>query len=57
LVARRIKCRNGLTRQDKTAATFPDLLKRNFTAGRPNAKWVGDITEIPAAPGSCTWPP
>ena len=47
LVARRIRRRNGLTRQDKTAPKFPDLLKRDFTANRPNAKWVGDITEIP----------
>lgn len=47
LVARRIKRRNGLTRQDKTTAPFPDLVKRDFTAEAPNAKWVGDITEIP----------
>jgi transposase InsO family protein len=47
LVARRIKRRNGLTRQDKTAAKFPGLLRRDFTAGRPNARWVGDMTEIP----------
>jgi len=51
LVARRIKRRNGLTKQDKTAPKFPDLLKRNFTAGRPNARWVGDMTEIPTAGG------
>lgn len=50
LVARRIKRRNGLTRQDKTAPKFPDLLKRDFTASRPNAKWVGDMTEIPTGP-------
>ena len=50
LIARRIKRRNGLTRQDKNAPKFPDLLKRNFTAGRPNAKWVGDMTEIPTGP-------
>ena len=50
LVARRIRRRNGLTRQDKTAPKFPDLLKRDFTADRPNAKWVGDITEIPTGP-------
>ena len=37
LVVRRIKRRNGLTRQDKTASKFPDLLKWNFTADRPNA--------------------
>jgi putative transposase len=47
LVARQITRRGGLTRQDKTTPTFPDLLKRNFTADRPNARWVGDITEIP----------
>lgn len=47
LIARRIKRRNGLTKQDKTKTKFPDLLKRNFTAEAPNTKWVGDITEIP----------
>ncbi len=47
LVARRIRRRNGLTRQDKTAPKFPDLLRRDFTADRANAKWVGDMTEIP----------
>lgn len=50
LVARRIKRRNGLTRQDKTAPKFPDLLRRDFTAEAPNVKWVGDITEIPTGP-------
>lgn len=50
LIARRIKRRNGLTRQDKTAPKFPDLLKRNFTAEVPNAKWVGDMTEVPTGP-------
>ena len=47
LIARRIKRRTGLTRQDKTAPKFPDLLKRDFTADRPNARWVGDMTDIP----------
>ena len=51
LVARRIKRRNGLTRQDKTTATLPDLLKRDFTADVPNGRWVGDITEFPTATG------
>jgi len=35
LVARRIQRRGGLTRQDKTAAKFPDLLRRDFTASGP----------------------
>jgi len=51
LVARRIKRRNGLTRQDKAAPKFPDLLRRDFTADRPNVTWVGDMTEIPTAAG------
>jgi putative transposase len=50
LIARRIKRRSGLTRQDKTAPKFPDLLRRDFTADRPNARWVGDMTEIPTGP-------
>ena len=40
LVARRIKHRNGLTKQDKTAPKFPDLVKRDFTAAARNCKWV-----------------
>ncbi|MCA0179283.1 MAG: IS3 family transposase [Actinobacteria bacterium] len=51
LVARRIRRRNGLTRQDKAKAPFPDLLRRDFTADRPNSRWVGDITEIPTGAG------
>jgi putative transposase len=51
LVARTIRRRHGLTRQDKTAPKFGDLLRRDFTAGAPNRRWVGDMTEIPTAAG------
>lgn len=51
LVARKIRRRRGLTRQDKNAAKFPDLLKRDFTASAPNTRWVGDMTEIPTSGG------
>lgn len=51
LVARVIRRRSGLTRQDKTAPKFPDLLKRNFTADTPNSKWVGDMKEIVTGEG------
>ena len=51
LVARIIKHRRGLTKQDKKAAKFPDLLNRDFTACMPNQRWVGDITEIPTLEG------
>ncbi|HEV8176339.1 MAG TPA: IS3 family transposase, partial [Gemmatimonadales bacterium] len=48
---RKVKRNKGLTRQDKTAPKFPDLLKRDFTAATINSRWVGDITEIPTAEG------
>ncbi|HEY4630729.1 MAG TPA: IS3 family transposase [Blastococcus sp.] len=51
LIARKIRRRGGLTRQDKTAPKFPDLLRRDFTASAPNRRWVGDMTEIPTAAG------
>ena len=38
LIARRIRHRHGLTRQDKTAPKFPDLLKRDFTEP-PRVQW------------------
>jgi hypothetical protein len=47
LIARKIRRRGGLTRQDKTAPKFPDLLRRDFTASPPNSRWVGDMTETP----------
>ena len=40
-----------MTRQDKTAPNFPDLLKRDFTAAAINTRWVRDITEILTAEG------
>ncbi|MBY0442393.1 MAG: IS3 family transposase [Mycobacteriaceae bacterium] len=51
LMARKIRRRQGLTRQDRTAAKFADLIKRDFTAAAPNTRWVGDMTEIPTATG------
>lgn len=42
---------NGITKADKEARKSDDLLKRDFTADRPYAKCVTDITEIPAKDG------
>ena len=39
LLGREPRRRNGLTKQDKTAPKFPDLLKRDFTAPAPNPRW------------------
>jgi len=40
-----------LTKQDRSAPKFPDLLKRDFSAPAPNVKWCGDMTEIPTDEG------
>ena len=51
LVARPKKRRKNLTRPDKRAVPFHDLVKRDFTAPAPNMTWVGDMTEIPTDEG------
>jgi transposase InsO family protein len=51
LVARPKKRRKNLTRPDKRAVPFPDLVKRDFAAPAQNLKWVGDMTEIPTDEG------
>jgi putative transposase len=51
LFGRKPKRRKGLTRQDRAAPKFPDLVKRDFSAPAPNVKWCGDITEIPTSEG------
>ena len=43
LQGRKPKRSRGLTRQDKSAPKFPDLLHRDFTAPAPNVKWCGDF--------------
>lgn len=49
LVARQIRRRSGLTSRTRRSAR--STCCSDFTAARPNAKWVGDITEIPTAAG------
>jgi putative transposase len=56
LVARRRRCRRGLTKANAAARKAPDLLGRDFSArARPNVAWVGDLTEIPNDEGSLYW--
>jgi putative transposase len=45
---RRFRC---LTRPDKAAVPFPDLVRSDFSASAPDLKWCGDMTEIPTAQG------
>ena len=47
LQGRKPKRRKGLTKQDKQAAKFPDLLKRDFTASAPKN---GRSERTPTAP-------
>jgi putative transposase len=51
LQGRKPKHSKGLTRQDRKAPKFPDLVNRDFSAPAPNMKWCGDITEIPTDEG------
>jgi putative transposase len=51
LVARPKRRFHSLTRQDKSAKGFPDLVKRDFSAQAVNEKWCGDLTEIPTEEG------
>jgi len=51
LAGRVKKRRKGLTRPDRKKQPFPDLLRRDFSAAKPNQKWVGDMTEIPTDEG------
>ena len=46
LVARQKRRRRGLTRPDKSAPVAPDLIRRDFTASRPDEKWCGDFKQI-----------
>jgi putative transposase len=43
--------RHCLTEQDGHASSIPDLVNRDFTAGAPGHKMVGDITYIPTWEG------
>jgi putative transposase len=39
------------TKPDPTATWHPDLVKRDFTATRPNQLWVTDLTFVPTFAG------
>ncbi|WP_327111122.1 IS3 family transposase [Streptomyces sp. NBC_01341] len=43
----RLRRRHRTTVPDQAAAKAPDLIGRDFTADRPNTKYVGDITYLP----------
>lgn len=42
---------NGITKADINAQKSKNIIKREFTAGEPNKKWLTDITEIACKDG------
>jgi transposase InsO family protein len=48
----RLRRRVKTTIPDQSGRKYPDLLKRDFTAGTPNTAYVGDITYLPIADGT-----
>jgi len=51
LRAKRVKRYKSTTKRNKKHRAAPNLLKRDFTADRPNRKWLSDITYIPTQEG------
>jgi transposase InsO family protein len=47
----RLRRRHRTTVPDPAAARAPDLIGRDFAAGEPNTKYVGDITYLPIEGG------
>ena len=51
LAGRPKRRRHSLTRPDKRAVPFADLVGRDYSAARPDEKWCGDLTEVPTDEG------
>ena len=51
LVARTKRRRRSLTRPDKRAVPFPDLVCRDLSAPAPNVRWCGDVKQIDTLEG------
>ena len=41
----------GITKADPTAQASEDLVQRDFTADKPNTKWLTDITQMKCSDG------
>lgn len=51
LTIRRRRSPNGITKADRQAEKSENLIQRDFTATKPNEKFLTDITEIPCSDG------
>ncbi|BFV61194.1 hypothetical protein KCMC57_up62980 [Kitasatospora sp. CMC57] len=49
IIGRHLRKRCRTTVRDRNAPPVPDLIGRDFTAGGPDVRWVGDITYLPVA--------
>jgi transposase InsO family protein len=51
LKAKQVKRYKSTTKRNRAHPVAPNLLKRDFTADRPDQKWLADITYIPTQEG------
>ena len=51
LLQKRPKKSIGTTKADPAAVKSKNLIAGDFTADKPNEKWLGDLTEIPCRNG------
>ncbi len=49
LVIKRKRRPNSITKADAAAQKAENLIQQDFTAAKPNEKWLTDITEIPCS--------
>lgn len=42
---------NGITKSDRAAQKSENLINQDFSAQKPNQKWLSDVTEIPCLDG------
>jgi integrase family protein len=52
LIHKSRKSPDGLTKADKKAQKCEDLVKQDFSASKPNEKWLTDITQITCKDGT-----
>lgn len=51
LLKKRKRHPNGITKEDREAQKSENLIKRDFSATRPNEKWLTDISEVSCRDG------
>lgn len=57
LTIKRKRKPNGITKADREAEKSENLIKQDFSALKPNEKWLTDITEIPCSDGKLYFAP